>query len=160
AEKLWPGENPIGKPIATNYLTTQWLTVVGVVAEASSWTMPGGAQNEIYVPMAQQAKALEQAGPIGLVARHRGGAGAPRRAAPRHAEFAGADSDDGGSHREHCNGSSLRNDRRFGFCVRRARSRGDRHLRRGVVHSRDADARDRNSDGAGCDVGARRRRAA
>ena len=53
AEKLWPGLDPIGRTIATNYLTTDWLTVVGVVTEASSWTMPRGTQNEIFVPLAQ-----------------------------------------------------------------------------------------------------------
>ncbi|MGH7655869.1 MAG: ABC transporter permease [Gemmatimonadaceae bacterium] len=62
AAKLWPGEDPLGKLIATNYLMKRnapkgsednWLTVVGVVAEASSWTMTRGTQNEIYVPLAQ-----------------------------------------------------------------------------------------------------------
>ena len=33
------------------------MTVVGVVREASSWTMPRGSQNEIYVPLAQQPNA-------------------------------------------------------------------------------------------------------
>ncbi len=54
AEKLWPGQDPIGKSIATNYLFNDWLTVVGVVAEASNWSMPHGTQNEIYVPLAQR----------------------------------------------------------------------------------------------------------
>lgn len=54
AEKLWPGEDPIGKQVGSNYIVGQWMTVVGVVAEASSWTMPRGAQNEIYTPVAQQ----------------------------------------------------------------------------------------------------------
>jgi putative ABC transport system permease protein len=57
AEKLWPGEDPIGKTVATNYMPDTWMTVVGVVAEASSWTMPRGTQNEIYVPIAQQPNA-------------------------------------------------------------------------------------------------------
>jgi hypothetical protein len=51
---LWPGENPIGKTIRTSYLSDQWLTVTGVVAEASSWAMTKGSQNEIFVPVAQQ----------------------------------------------------------------------------------------------------------
>lgn len=59
ANKLWPGENPIGKTIATNYLFKDWLTVVGVVAEASSWDQPRGSQNEIYVPLAQHENSLE-----------------------------------------------------------------------------------------------------
>ncbi|MFI5231897.1 MAG: ABC transporter permease [Gemmatimonadales bacterium] len=62
AAKLWPGEDPLGKLVATNYLMKRnapkgsednWLTVVGVAAEASSWTMARGTQNEIYVPLAQ-----------------------------------------------------------------------------------------------------------
>jgi putative ABC transport system permease protein len=53
AQLLWPGENPIGKAIRTTYLDKQWLTVVGVVAEASSWDQPRGEQNEIFVPLAQ-----------------------------------------------------------------------------------------------------------
>lgn len=53
AKALWPGENPIGKQIRTNYLIETWLTVVGVVAEASSWSQPRGSQNEIFVPLAQ-----------------------------------------------------------------------------------------------------------
>ena len=53
ADKLWPGDDAVGKTIRTNYLSDQWLTVVGVVKEASSWTMPRGSQNEIYTPIAQ-----------------------------------------------------------------------------------------------------------
>jgi len=59
AEKLWPGENPLGKQIATNYLFDQWLTVVGVVSEASSWAMPRGGQNEIFTPLAQHSRKIE-----------------------------------------------------------------------------------------------------
>ena len=60
AEKLWPGQDPIGKTIATNYLFNDWLTVVGVVAEASSWSMPHGTQNEIYVPLEQRPGSVGQ----------------------------------------------------------------------------------------------------
>jgi len=60
AEKLWPGQDPIGKTIATNYLFNDWLTVVGVVAEASSWSMPHGTQNEIYVPLDQRSGSVGQ----------------------------------------------------------------------------------------------------
>ena len=59
AEKLWPGLDPVGRTIATNYLPERWLTVVGVVTEASSWAMPRGSQNEIYVPLAQHPDATE-----------------------------------------------------------------------------------------------------
>jgi predicted permease len=57
AERLWPGEDPIGKQVTSNYLGEQWMTVVGVVAEASSWTMPRGGQNEIFAPLAQKPNA-------------------------------------------------------------------------------------------------------
>jgi putative ABC transport system permease protein len=57
AERLWPGQDPIGKMVATNYMVGTWMTVIGVVREASSWTMPRGSQNEIYVPLAQQPNA-------------------------------------------------------------------------------------------------------
>jgi ABC-type antimicrobial peptide transport system permease subunit len=58
AHALWPGEDAIGKTIATNYLINEWLTVVGVAAEASNWAQPKGAQNEIFVPYAQHLHAL------------------------------------------------------------------------------------------------------
>jgi ABC-type antimicrobial peptide transport system permease subunit len=58
ANALWPGDDPVGKTIATNYLMDEWLTVVGVVAEASNWAQPKGAQNEIFVPYEQHLHAL------------------------------------------------------------------------------------------------------
>ena len=54
ARVLWPSENAIGKSIRTGYLGDQWLTVVGVVTEATHWSMPRGLQHEIFVPIAQQ----------------------------------------------------------------------------------------------------------
>jgi len=77
AEKLWPGQDPIGQRVATNYLMDQWLTVVGVVAEASSWLMPKGQQNEIFTPLAQHPGSLE--GRIVAVVRS---AGRPDELAP------------------------------------------------------------------------------
>jgi putative ABC transport system permease protein len=53
AERLWPSENPIGKVVATTYDTKRWMTVVGVVEEAASWTMARGSQHEIYIPLDQ-----------------------------------------------------------------------------------------------------------
>ncbi len=67
AAKLWPGEDPVGKSISSNIIFDQWLTVVGVVSEASTWTAPRGAQNEIYVPLAQHAKQAE--GPVVAMVR-------------------------------------------------------------------------------------------
>jgi putative ABC transport system permease protein len=72
AEKLWPGENPVGTIVATNYLMKDWLTVVGVVTEASSWTMPRGTQHEIFVPLAQHLMSTQ--GQLVAVLRTRGDA--------------------------------------------------------------------------------------
>ena len=55
AAALWPGADPLGKRVASNYTgSSRWYTVVGVVSEAKSWTMTGEAQNEIYVPIRQR----------------------------------------------------------------------------------------------------------
>src|SRR5262249_51887694 len=72
--------------IATNYLADEWLTVVGVVAEASSWSQPKGAQNEIYVPYVQHRHALPGQGQIVAMIRAAGSPdalGAPIRASLR-----------------------------------------------------------------------------
>ena len=58
AAKLWPGLDPIGKLVSTNYLADDWLTVVGVADEASSWNMARGDQNELFVPVAQHPKSI------------------------------------------------------------------------------------------------------
>jgi predicted permease len=65
AQKLWPGENPIGKILRANMDTTSWLTVVGVASEARNWTMTPGSQNEVYVPRAQHVGWLGD--PIALI---------------------------------------------------------------------------------------------
>ena len=77
ADKLWPGQDPIGRTIATNYMFDQWLTVVGVVAEATIWNQPRGSQNEIYVPLAQAWSHVE--GQVVAVVRTEGD---PRAAIP------------------------------------------------------------------------------
>lgn len=58
AERLWPGEQAVGRIVRTNYLYGRDLLVVGVVAEATSWRMPRGEQNEIFVPIAQHPSAV------------------------------------------------------------------------------------------------------
>jgi putative ABC transport system permease protein len=58
ADLLWPGQDPIGKIVRTNYLSTLWLTVVGVVPEARNWSQPAGSQHEIYTPIAQHPTAV------------------------------------------------------------------------------------------------------
>jgi predicted permease len=55
ADRLWPGEDPIGKKLKTNYVYDTLMTVVGLVPEAQNWKDVGAAQNEIYVPLAQNA---------------------------------------------------------------------------------------------------------
>ena len=74
AATLWPGEDPIGRTIGTNYLWDEWLTVVGVVAEASNWSQPKGAQNEIYVPYEQHMHALGGQGQVVAMIRTSGDA--------------------------------------------------------------------------------------
>jgi putative ABC transport system permease protein len=77
AERLWPNRDPIGRQVTSNFLgEDQWLLVVGVVAEASSWAQPRGAQNEIYVPLAQQPGQVRQ---LVAVLRTERGAPAPER---------------------------------------------------------------------------------
>lgn len=60
ATALWPGRDPIGQHIVSNYLWNQDLTVVGVETEASIWNLPRGEQNEIYVPLAQHPTRAER----------------------------------------------------------------------------------------------------
>ena len=59
AEKLWPGENPIGKRVMPSWMK-EWRTVVGVVDEVRAFAVsPGGAfdmsaaDGAIYYPTAQ-----------------------------------------------------------------------------------------------------------
>ena len=73
ARRLWPDAPAVGQRVRTNFLADQWLTVVGVVREASSWTMPRGEQHEIYVPLAQQLDGMRAAAGGQLVAMVRGG---------------------------------------------------------------------------------------
>ena len=53
ANKLWPGADPIGQQVRSNFIGEIWLTVVGVVPEARNWAQPADVQNEIFVPLAQ-----------------------------------------------------------------------------------------------------------
>jgi hypothetical protein len=74
ADRLWPGEDPIGRIVRTNYLSDLWLTVVGVVPEARLWSQAQGTQNEIYTPLAQHP---DRAGNgLHIVIRTRGEPGA------------------------------------------------------------------------------------
>jgi putative ABC transport system permease protein len=51
AEMIWPGENPVGRPVRVS--TFGSAMVVGVVANVRSQTLSTQAQPELYVPHAQ-----------------------------------------------------------------------------------------------------------
>lgn len=56
ARRMWPGEDPIGKRIATGIsLGHEWLTVVGVVEDARLVSVTDDHPPVMYVPMAQAA---------------------------------------------------------------------------------------------------------
>ena len=55
ANRLWPGENPIGKTIKSGFdRRDEWIEVVGVVREARFWQSAPGTQYELYVPFTQR----------------------------------------------------------------------------------------------------------
>jgi predicted permease len=67
AERLWPGEDPLGKKVrATWDFRGEDLTVVGVVEEARHWAEEPGAQTQLYVPWMQRP---EHAGAMVAVVR-------------------------------------------------------------------------------------------
>ena len=55
ARRHWPGQDPVGRRVGVGSTDRQWLTIVGVSADArqSEWT--GSVPEEIYVPYAQHA---------------------------------------------------------------------------------------------------------
>jgi predicted permease len=56
AERLWPGQDPIGRQLVQQVSRTEerTLQIVGVARPAKSATISEGATNFIYVPLAQQ----------------------------------------------------------------------------------------------------------
>lgn len=49
AERIWPGEDPLGKHFAYgDAKEPQWLTVVGVAPDVSQWGLEWGTLNEAY----------------------------------------------------------------------------------------------------------------
>lgn len=55
AQRLWPGENPLGRQLRANWdYRNEDFTVVGVVGEARSWSKDPGRQPELYVPYAER----------------------------------------------------------------------------------------------------------
>jgi len=51
ADQLWPGEDPLGRPLRVNTFGT--ATIVGIVADVRSQVLSAAAQPELYVPHAQ-----------------------------------------------------------------------------------------------------------
>jgi putative ABC transport system permease protein len=50
ANRLWPGEEPIGRPVRALWdFRNEELSVIGVVAEARRWSRQAGSQYEIYM---------------------------------------------------------------------------------------------------------------
>ncbi len=60
AERLWPGEDPIGKQIAWD-AENPWFTVVGVVENVRQNTLDGDAFDVIYRPYSQESFLQDQA---------------------------------------------------------------------------------------------------
>ena len=61
AERIWPGEDPIGKCIGGTFFDGQrrWLTVVGVVADVRQGKWERRPRAEIYLPVRQVHQYLE-----------------------------------------------------------------------------------------------------
>jgi putative ABC transport system permease protein len=57
ADASWPGASPLGKRIRCGWYdgTAQWMTIVGVVANARPRTLDEPIQQEMYLPAAQHA---------------------------------------------------------------------------------------------------------
>lgn len=55
ADRLWPGEDPIGKEVRALWdFRGALFTVVGVVGEAREWSRKPGSQSELYISMEQR----------------------------------------------------------------------------------------------------------
>jgi predicted permease len=54
AERLWPGQDPIGKRIRMSAPGFPWLTVVGVVANVNLYSLGDSARLEMFVPYTQK----------------------------------------------------------------------------------------------------------
>ncbi len=53
ADRLWPGEDPIGRRVATSFSGSDWLEVIGVAAPVKHTEVRGPASSVIYQPFAQ-----------------------------------------------------------------------------------------------------------
>ncbi|MGE0360947.1 MAG: ADOP family duplicated permease [Vicinamibacterales bacterium] len=86
AERMWPGQDPIGRRIGHGFgAETTWVTVVGVAEETRMTRLTGDNPNVLYVPLAQSSA---PDGPV-LVVK---GDGAPPPLAAVRTLIAGLDS--------------------------------------------------------------------
>ena len=50
ANRLWPGENPIGKRFSLREIPPRWITVAGVVSNVRQWSVYSPPISEMYIP--------------------------------------------------------------------------------------------------------------
>jgi putative ABC transport system permease protein len=53
AQRIWPGENPIGKRVKLGGLTNPWMTVVGIVGDVHHVGLDAAPTMQFYVPHTQ-----------------------------------------------------------------------------------------------------------
>lgn len=53
ANRVWPGEDAIGKRFTAEDDPPQWITVVGVVEDVRQWGLEALPENEAYLPMSE-----------------------------------------------------------------------------------------------------------
>jgi predicted permease len=49
AERVWPGENALGKRFSLDDDPPQWITVAGIVEDVRQWSLESPVQNEAYL---------------------------------------------------------------------------------------------------------------
>lgn len=49
AERVWPGEDALGKRFSMEDEPPQWITVVGIVEDVRQWSLESAVQNEAYI---------------------------------------------------------------------------------------------------------------
>lgn len=80
AHRQWPDENPIGKRLRLldappERASSQYMTIVGVVADAKNRTLTGDTRQDVYVPLRQQTVSMGRLGQsvsMGLLIRTTG----------------------------------------------------------------------------------------
>jgi predicted permease len=76
ADRVWPGENPIGQRIRRSEPGTGWMTVIGIVGDVQDVALTEGPDPTLYVSQDQH---LPTVLPIALVVRTRGDMAAAAR---------------------------------------------------------------------------------